>query len=525
MAHDDDFDLLEDPTDIPRDEQHRLVRAGLPVRWAELADGPVRGRLPDGWGRLIFRYAGMGPSAALDEVLKVTVGRQSPDLVMLEGGYIDEDFRDEFSHFYAHTYRPLPSRCERLHFFGKDDQGSQRYIGFVVLRPVIGRPVCRTMLAPPPELAAHVSCTTPASATPYGYPLRVRGFPFISQDSQYGTCSHAAIWMIALYFHLRWRRPRFHLSDLAASARQHQDLLPAIPSGGLTPRQITAVLHDLGMPPLIYRVDRKLPPGETVETIACRYLNSRLPVILLDEGESQGHARVLIGYGREDDGRLFFVHHDDQRGPYLKTHQPVGRTAVEATIADDTGASSESGADAGKPPETRSALTADGARPRWQALIVPLPGRIYLAGESAEKTAKLIFEDLVDDHDHLRDVAAELTDGRLRLRTYVTQVAQYKHALRFRRLPEDVVAWHINADASHWLWIVELQDRAAAARSTRCVLGEIGIDATSDDQWPNPLFGNLPGIVVRWPGLGDDIDWANSSQGSKLYRTGVALHV
>jgi hypothetical protein len=437
---------------------------------------------------------------------------------MLEGGYIDEDFRDEFSHFYAQTHREIPSRCERLHFFGQTDKGERQYLGFVVLRPVVGRPVCRTALSPPPQLVPHISCVSTSTASPYGYPLGVRGFPFISQDSQYGTCAHAAIWMIALYFHQRWRRPRFHLSDLAGSARQHQDLLPSIPSGGLTLRQITAVLHDLQMPPVVYRVDRRLPPGETVESIARRYLNSRLPVLLLSEGETEGHARVLIGYGRDDRG-LFFVHHDDQQGPYVVTDQllPPNSTQVDETTEIEEAAerAAENGCEREK---------GDEDRPRWHALVVPLPGRIYLAGEAAEKTGKLIFEERIDAHEHLEHLKGGLDDGRLGLRTHVAPVPVYKRALRSRGIPDDVVTWHVNESASRWLWIVELQDCAAAAEGPECVIGEIAIDATSDDQWPNPLFGNLPGVVMRWPGIGDDIEWGESTQDGRPYLTGCALH-
>jgi hypothetical protein len=505
-------------TDVPRDdapgagggglssEGEQPLRKGLPDDWAQVsAAGPTWLDLPAGWADLLLRYAGMGPSASLDQILLKTVGQQGPSRALLEGDYIDADYRDEFAHFYAQTYRPLPDRCERLHFFD-DAPERTRYLGYTVLRPVVGRPVCRTMLAPPPEIAPDVSCLARSSATPYGYPLSIKAFPFMSQDYQYGTCSHAAIWMIALYFHLQFRRPRYFLSDLAGSASTHQDLLPALPSGGLTPRQIIAILHDLKMPPVVYRVDRKLPPRETVETIACRYLNSRLPVILLSEGNDEGHARVLIGYGRSENG-LHFVHHDDQKGPYLTAPSPLSTPPGDAASADQADA-------------TGSART---DRSDWQALVVPLPGRIYLSGEAAEYTARLIFEEKSSESESLRDYAERLETGELRLRSHVIQVAEYRRALRRRGVPRDVFTWHVNMSSSHWLWVVELQDRALAAKGRRCVLGEVAIDATSDDQWPNPLFANLPGLLVRWPRLGDETDEATSSQ-TEPYLTGCALH-
>jgi hypothetical protein len=470
-----------------------------------------------GWRELMLRYAGMGPAPPLDEIFNITVGRESPTRALLESGYIDEDFRDEYINFYAKAYRAIPSRCERLHFFDDRDPEREQYLGYVVLRPIIGRPVSRTMLRPPAKIVDHVSCMTTGSATPWGYRQSVRGFPFISQDAQFGSCAHAAIWMIGLYFHLRFHRPRYHLSDLARSARVHQDVHPAIPSGGLTPRQISAVLHDLEMTPVIYPLDVPLP--DDPETIACRYLNSGLPVMVLTEGEESGHAQVLIGYGRDRDG-LFFVHHDDQAGPYKITRH-LGPQDPER---------------GGSLPRLRALRRALEGAPRmvrpermgkgtWRALVVPMPGRIFLSGEAAEKWGRLIFEETIEKNPHLAALTGGLEKGHLRLRCYVTEAAEYMRGLRFRDLPQDVVIWHTGIYSSHWLWVIELQDRRAADIGPRCVLGEITIDATSDENWVNFLFGNLPGLTMHWPSLGDDIEIADSEQDATPYLTGCALHV
>jgi hypothetical protein len=468
------------------------IRKGLPEDWATVSRGPKTIQLPAGWRDLMLRYAGMGGSTPLDRIFKHTVGRENATLVQLESGYIDEDFRDEYANFYAKTYRELPTRCERLHFFDTSDQEARRYLGYVVIRPIVGRPVSRTMLSPPARLTQDVSCLTTGRATAWGFPLTVRAFPFISQDEQFGSCAHSAIWMVALYFHLRFARPRYHLSDLAQSARLHQDVHPAVPSAGLTIRQISAVLHDLDMTPLIYRIDDDLP--DAAESIACRYLNSGLPVILLNETTKSGHAKVLIGYGRDDEGP-FFVHHDDQRGPYRKARRLV-RTMPEGA-----------------------------SRGGLNALVVPMPGRIFVSGEAAERWGKLIFEKLIEQFE-LASLAGGLdAGGKLRLRCYVIESATYMRRLRFRAPVEDVVVWHTGIAASHWLWIVELQDKDAAKASPRCVLGEIAIDATSDDNWVNPLFGNLPGVTVEWPSLGEEIEWGKSSQDHTPYHTGCVLHV
>ena len=460
------------------------------------ADEPLWFKLPDQWIDLMKRYGGMGPCGSLDKTFEM-IGKAQATLALLERDYIDADYRDEFANFYAQTFRRLPDRCERLHFFSEDENGRQ-YLGYLILRPILGRPVCRTMLTPPLGANADVSCIAASSSTPYGYAHTARGFPFISQDYQFGVCSHAALWMVAFYFHLAFSKPRYYLSDIASAAARHQDLLPSLPSDGLTLRQIMGVLHDLKMPPISYRIDQRLPGKERVEEIASRYLNSRLPVLLLKDH----HASVLIGYGTDEEG-LYFVCHDDAKGPYLKVRDLHELRPAEEYVEEN------------------------GDGPGWEALLVPVPGRIYLTGEAAEYTARTVFDAEMGKQPSLSGLRDRWQADELRLRTYAIKLADYKRALRNRNPPPhpDVIAWHTNMSGSNWIWVTELQDRAQASKGRTCVVGEVAIDATSDDQWPNPIFGNLPGMTMRWPEIGLDMEWAQSEQDASPYASGSAIHV
>jgi hypothetical protein len=457
----------------------------LPEDWATDA-GPEFLTLPDDLSRLfddyLHRLSGREPL----EVVVRTAVRCGATQVLLERNYIDADYRSEFANFYAETFRPLPDRCQRLHFI---DPKERRYFGYSVIRPIIGRPVSRSMLSPPPPLRPHISCQVNSQASPYGYRFTARGFLFISQDYQYGRCAHAAIWMVAHYFHLRFARPRYYVSDIVEASREPAYLYRHTPSSGLTHPQMNAALDALGMPAINYVLD-DLPDGETPETVACRYLNSGLPVIVLGDQ----HARVLIGYGAEQDGTLFFVCNDDARGPYRVIQD--ARTAY-----------------AGAGPE----------RTKWERLVVPTPGRIYLTGEAAEREGGLALAAELDKEEGSRPLL-ERFEAQLRLRSYVTDIASYKRNLRERNLSADVVNWHARTSSSHWVWVVELQDRAAAADGPECVVGEVVIDATSDDIKPNFLFANLPGRVMRWAQLGAQTETAPSTQ-TELYRSACALHV
>lgn len=442
--------------------------------------------LPERLGELFDAYLHEMEGGRVFEELVGGAVAAGADSVLIERSYIDADYRSEFANFYAEVYRELPDRAHRLHFL---DRAEHRYCGYATIRPILGRPVSRTMLEPPPALEPHISCLARSNASPYGAEFSARGFPFISQDYQYGVCAHAAIWMVALYFHLAFGRPRYHISDIVEAARQPAPVFRQKPSSGLTHAQMTAALETLDMPPVNY-IMGQLPRGETPETVACRYLNSRLPVILL----GSGHARVLIGYGAEADGRLFFVCHDDARGPY----RPI----------------EDSWAGPGRSPD-------DG---HWERLVVPMPGRIYLTGEAAEREGGLVLRRSLAEHEELRPHLHALERGERRLRTYVSTIAEYLHRLRDRGVSPDIYRWHALAGASHFVWVVELQDTAAAARGEECVLGEVIVDATSDDLWPNFLSANLPGHKMRWTELGGPTETQPTEQ-TGLYRTGCALNV
>lgn len=244
--------------------------------------------------RETIAHLGLEVTTALGDILEKIEGLKATS-ALLEVEYVDPDYRDEFVHYYAFTYRSLPTRCARLHFFRRRD-GGDHYLGFCVLRPIGEHPVCRTMIVPPDELERYVSCTVSTTVHPLGRELQVRGFPFMEQDAQYGSCAHASIWMVSLYHHLAHGAPRRLMSDITRGAAARTELLRTAPSQGLSKVQVGAALQHLGLDPIVYDT-AVLGARSSIAAAACRYLNSALPVILA----TPGHATVLVGYGRDVD--------------------------------------------------------------------------------------------------------------------------------------------------------------------------------------------------------------------------------
>lgn len=414
--------------------------------------------LPAEWQDLKDRYACLGPSRTLDWVYSHVEDQQATG-ALLEHEYIDSDYRDEYAHFYVTTFRSLPDRCERLHFWS-----GERYIGYCSIRPVAGQPVCRTMLEPGPELQEDVSCVVQATAHPYGRSLSVPAFPFISQDHQYGRCAHAVLWMIANYHHLVNDTPACTMSDIVTAAAEEEPER-IVPSRGMTEAQVGGTLRRLGLSAVKYRVrdhgeaavdaERELLPGDVHELVR-RYLNSRMPLVL----GTPGHLTAIIGACR-DGSSLRVVRCDDERGAYCPQRIDLAKTSKE----------------------------------RWTTLFVPLPGRIYALGEQILPRAVSELEDLAALPECERRA---LSARKLRTREYVVDSRDYKADVQLRALPGSTAASHLQVPCPRWIWVVEAQDAKLADEGKPCTVGEIAIDATSSGEDPHFLFANVPGLRAVW---------------------------
>jgi hypothetical protein len=416
--------------------------------------------LPHEWNQLERRYAGLGPSPPLDWVFG-HVRSLGAARALLEHQYLDRDYRDEYRQFYAQTYRWIPDRCERLHFWSP----RQRYLGYTSLRPIAGRPVGRTMLAPGPAFEEDVSCVALTSASPYGHRNSLAAFPYISQDRQYGRCAHAVIWMIAHYHHLRYGSPQRFMSEIveAAASAEYERV---IPSEGLSDDQVGAALRSLGLGAVQYPIGGEGGISrEDLDDTLRRYLNSGMPLALA----TPGHLTVIIGAGYER-GELQVIGCDDEHGVYVR--RPVRFPSDDAREGEED-------------------------RDTWEMHFVPLPGRIYVP---YEEIAEPIQAELGDLAGYIPP--ALLADRPIRLREYVVEVRDYKARLRDRGLDPRIAEAHAQVPSARWLWVCEVQDAELAQGTPRCVLGEIAVDATSDRDDLIFLFANLPCIRASWPGPG-----------------------
>lgn len=452
--------------------------------------------------------------------------------VVIETRYRDKDYRSEYLAFYSQAFNDVPGSAHRLHFFrdpidpeqvwnlptavdGSVDTDAVRYLGYVIVRPPQVGGVGRAMLTPPPAVASGVRAWVAEPVTFYGQSLTVAAAPFMQQDTQLATCAHAAVWMCHYVAYRRGRVHRQTIGEVSSTADPLLGLGRSLPSAGLSEIQINGLFHQLGVPAQYYPLD-SLPAadlrdystdqvavtldvtdaddvGRRLTSVACRYLNSAVPVLV----ESTNHAIVLCGYLRAagDDSEVELVFHDDQRGPYrtLKAND-VGRVAQGEDLV--AWLEAPEGERVGERPE-----------PEWQALFAPLPEKLWLTAEEAERIgisillsqARSVQEATGTPHELLMLEEAQ----QLTFRTYAVDANRFKQRLPRRRMPAQLTRLYRLARWPRLIWVVEAVDRLRRpatceddARDADCVLAEVILDPTTSATRPNTLALHVAGRAL-----------------------------
>jgi hypothetical protein len=432
--------------------------------------------LPKGWGdpasafikpwsdaRPIIesRYRTLTESSRqLDTVLGLADELETKE-VILEAPYIDHDYRSEYSQHFARRFQPPSDRNERLVFL----DGRRNAVGYSVIRPTT-KPVGRTAMNVPKRLDRYVSCRADHSMLVYGDRLDgANGFPFMSQDGEYGRCAHAAIWSIARYQHCRHTTGRHPIAGIVAATGTGQLPDRTTMSGGLTVEEVKQALRMLGLPVLSYTPKRQLT-GTTFTEAMCRYLDSGFPIAV----NTPRHLTVLVGYAREKSGKVHWIRCNDNEGPYSVVSD------FDPTRAED----SKLG--------------------RWQSALVALPGRIHVPAESAQTAAERAFEEQLGaakGPKHLRDAWDE---KKIVGRTYAVKPAEMVERLSTTGELGDIGLHHRRVPMPAWAWVTEFR---TLKDKDEPVLARVMIDATGSRHTPTPVLADIDGWCVYYP-LDDD---------------------
>jgi len=148
--------------------------------------------------------------------------------VLVEGHYVDRDHIEDHSLFYSRSFADYSNACRRLHFFRQPREELQSrlaaledwcgaepaerrarwsefsresYLGFAVIKPLLGSPVGRTVLRcfDPVPLDGTKETRVFSAARRYdvhlgAVELEVTGLPFQQQDVGVSACATTALW-------------------------------------------------------------------------------------------------------------------------------------------------------------------------------------------------------------------------------------------------------------------------------------------------------------------------------------------
>lgn len=433
----------------------------------------------------------------LRAIMEFLAGGPNPcRAVVLEEGYIDKDYQDEYAVFYSKTFRGYPSRCERYHFFAcapaelKDlEQLSQatkdKYLGFLVVRPTnfqhVGRTILAAQMRDPHREFVHVLGRFTAHI--YGQELKVWASPFIQQDTQVGACAHASLWMLARYMSVKFRYREYLPSEINSFAKQHQAGGRSYPAElGLQSQQILDALHGMGLAAISYsrneisscapHIDRAFPAAKRANTLkkkaqnrqrqvailadlAYRYIESSLPVIFL----TKNHALLGIGHTYQPDAKAqitiqripSFITNNDNCGPYQEV--PLLKKAQKMVSFSDI-----------------------------EEIIAILPHEVSLRGEDAEAAAQGFVTELIKNTPAIKKTPMARYFDKLEYRTYLMRSVEWQAYLRGHPgMDKRVVGELIKLDYPKFIWVTEVSTAellVSADREKRQCLGHIMVDST-----------------------------------------------
>ncbi len=384
---------------------------------------------------------------------------------IIEKSYIDKDYRDTFSNFYSKKFVKYPSTTFRLHFFrsvvkASDlfalEAHSEDYIGYTVIRPTQVSSIGRTIFDPSKltRLFGYI-CRTEYKVHLFGAELIIKGFPYISQDTDVTICAHAATWMTFRYFSERYPTYReifpYEISQLSGDLSQGR----LIPSKGLTAFEITEIFSQYGFYPEVYLRKNYDKDHKLFYRLLYYYIESGIPVVACLHGKQ--HAVTIIGHVSDytnpecNNSETFltgYVVNDDNCLPYqLVMRNNVKKKGYCSTYCIED----------------------------IDSFIVPLYEKMYLSAEHIERTVEGVL-----DHPSFGVAARSQLVCRDHLikRIYLTSSKSYKAFRRNTPLPYQLHLAYVELAMPKFIWVCELS--LPEYYPHKQIIGEIIFDATAN---------------------------------------------
>jgi hypothetical protein len=288
----------------------------------------------------------------------------------------DRDYLSEFEAFYATSAAGYPNICQRVHYFSarvtraifaKAAGGEERartlvessYLGHMILRPIPGAPIGRTVFKVYPDHAG-IAAGTPRVTQPAreyeahvaGLTLRVSGVAWQQQDSAVGSCATVALW--SMLHSSAFDDHHAILTTAQITSMAHWSAPTGrrtFPDSGLQLAQVLEVIKGHDLAPILITGDREHGEfsRERFCSIVASFVRSGYPVLVsgwLEDAAREQHTVCIVGFRSptipavldgeavpaDENVEILYVH-DDNLGPTARFRVEVTNEAVSLVPA------------------------------------------------------------------------------------------------------------------------------------------------------------------------------------------------
>lgn len=198
---------------------------------------------------------------------------------VVEKEYVDKDYLEDYSLYYARCFKKYERFCKRIHFFSKDYDNTtlekiffetgvseaditefqNSYLGFIVVKPlpltVIGRTCLKAYIPKTEGELFYIYC--PIRANLFGIELSVETIPFQEQDKVVSACATSALWSAfqktgELFDHKILSPSK--ITQYAVENRISKSR-PFPNTSGLTPEQMAHAIFKVELEPLCINIE------------------------------------------------------------------------------------------------------------------------------------------------------------------------------------------------------------------------------------------------------------------------------
>jgi hypothetical protein len=483
-----------------------------------------------GWQEVESRLASRQKRSEITKNLLKHLRALKAQTAIVESDYLDRDFTEAYSSYYAKLFKKHTKHCTRLLFFSSDlknltqtrdpkdlalQLGTEGYLGQIVLRPIHEAPIAQVTLAAPAAPVGyekHILVKAQHYAHALGAEFSMFGAAMTQQDQRIGACAQAAIWVALRHIHLRHRGPWFSMVNVSEAANVQVDAMvnKSLPSGSefLSANGMIGALRAAGRKPLLYHATYppKVPTTWTdirPHEVINRYIDSGIPVIigLAFQNSEMGHAVVATGQ---------VISH---AAPVSVPQKPTRAEFCEAFCVNDD----QLGPNLSMPLRPGSPVTETpyNVQENVSFLLIPLPDKVFLPGEKAEHLAWDVLTEYQQwwprfkqaNAKHMGDSIAladhfiqEIAANNVIARTYLTYGWKYQiravrnnHTVEFKRIAR-------SSELPRFVWVTEFGTLSSFSDTDifkRRIFSHCVIDATAKNMGAESrLIFHAPGVAV-----------------------------